>query len=225
MCGLNENTYLTLCTTFNLENLFMSDINEKLCQLINEAIRLPPNSREKYEKINEIYLLVTASGQLWREYKPYYEDALQDMWRYCCQNLHEYDSAQTQVITWFNRHLKNALARYRHNEEIRNKKIYPLINKPLSHRDIEPSLDLWEQTATWVKKDPDQVLRNVHFPHHPEITAQVIILRRLPPDIPAWKEITQEFNLNDAESKNLPKWYSRNCLPLLRKFGNEQGYI
>jgi hypothetical protein len=203
----------------------MSDINEKLCQLINDAIRLPPKSRQKYQKINEIYLLVNESGQLWREHKLYYEDALQEMWGYCCQNLHEYDSTQTQVITWFNRHLKNALARYRHNEEIRNKKIYPLINKPLSHRDIEPSLDLWEETAKWVKNDPDQVLRSIHFPDHPEITAQVIILRRLPPDIPAWKEIAQEFNLNDAESKNLAKWYSRSCLPLLRKFGNEQGYI
>ena len=75
-----------------------------------------------------------------------------------------------------------------------------------------------------MKADPDQVLRNTYFQERPEINAQVVILKRLPPDV-SWKEIAKEFNLNDAESKNLPKWYHRSCLPLLRRFGTNQGYL
>lgn len=224
----------------------MNDINTNLRRLINEAKNLPLESVERQQKIHQTYLLAMKSGKLWRENKPYYNDALQDMWEYCCSHLEEYNPTKKQVITWLNDEIIKALRRYEYKEETRPRKRHielranlnsdnfePVINnldncspeqlnKPPT--DIQPLLEMWETTVQWVKADPDQVLRNTYFQERPEINAQVVILKRLPPDV-SWKEIAKEFNLNDAESKNLPKWYHRSCLPLLRRFGTNQGYL
>jgi hypothetical protein len=223
----------------------MNDINETLRQLIDEARNLALHSVLRQQKIHQIYVLVMKSGKLWREYKPYYNDALQDMWEYCCSHLEEYDPTKKEVITWLNDEIIKALKRYKYREETRPGKRHQIhlnlnadtseelinsldnlppekLHKPPS--DIVPLLDMWEQTVQWVNTDPGQLLSNTYFQNRPEINAKVLILWRLPPDIP-WKDIAKEFNLNDADAKNLPKWYNRHCLPLLRKFGYDQGYI
>ena len=214
----------------------MDDFYFQLRQLIAKACHHPPKSLERRRIISKVHQLVMKSGKLWKEYNaPYYNDALQQMWEYCTQHPEEYDPEVNQVTTWLNDYLKKRLRNFRDAKK-RNQRRHVSswqnsegkVNNPIDSQaapeDIQPTLDIWKKTVEWVEKDPDGVLQKVCFRKRPEINAQVLILRRLPPDEP-WKNIATEFNLNPAEAKDLPKFYSRKCIPLLRQFGTKRGYI
>ncbi|NES25841.1 MAG: sigma-70 family RNA polymerase sigma factor, partial [Symploca sp. SIO3E6] len=61
----------------------MDELNQKLRQLMAEICTYPALTLEHRQKLSEVHLLVMKSGKLWKEYKPYYNDALQQMWEYC----------------------------------------------------------------------------------------------------------------------------------------------
>ena len=213
----------------------MKALNQKLRQLIAEACRHPANSLERQQKLNQVYRLVMKSGKLWKERTLYYNDALQQMWEYCCQQPEEYDSNLKQVITWLDDELKKRLRRYRYAQKkqrerhitalyIKSEKITDPVDNLKARPDIQPVLDIWSKTLNWVQTDPEGVLQSTCFRKRPEVNCQALFLLRFPAEIP-WKKIAEKFEMTPAEAKDLPKWYNRRCLPLLREFGAAQGYI
>jgi hypothetical protein len=213
----------------------MTDLDETLRKLVAEACTYPPRSLKRQQTIERIYRLVMKSGRLWREYTPYYGDALQEMWVYCCQHLEEYDPSLSGVITWLDNYLKKQLRlfRDRQNRDQRRRAnpiqteqgdILDLTDSIPARPPIEPVFDLWEKVLEWVESDPDGVLRRTCFRKRPEINAQELFLMRFPPET-SWQTIAECFHLNPAEVKDLPKFYNRRCLPLLRNFGISEGYL
>jgi hypothetical protein len=83
---------------------------------------------------------------------------------------------------------------------------------------------MMEQTLEWIRTDPDGLLRATCFRRRTAINAQALFLLRIPDKTP-WKTIASQFTLNPAESTDLPKFYNRRCLPLLKDFGKAQGYL
>lgn len=213
----------------------MKNLAHQLRQLMDEARSCPAADRERRQKFTEIFRLVSRSRKLWRENTPYYEDALQEMWEYCYQNLEEYDPTIKGVITWLDDELKKRLRKYRsrwirqqqrqatdrQTDEGQTRAIEDNIPSP---PDLQPVLEIQKTTLSWVLCDPDRTLRDKWFRERREINARALIRRRFPVDMP-WRVIATEFSLTEAEAKDLPKFYSRKCLPLLREFGAAQGYI
>ena len=217
------------------EQLTHTELNEQLIHLVAQACACSPGSPERQRYVQQLHYHVTRSNRLWRESVPYYSDALQDMWVYCCQNLEEYDSSIAGVITWLDSHLKRILRRYRDRQQRDQKRhLSAMISddgRPLdpveripARPDVSPLLEMWEKTLEWVQSDPDETLRSTCFRKRADINAQVLFLMRFPTQTP-WKDIAQRFELNAAESTDLPKFYNRRCLPLLRAFGADQGFL
>ena len=208
------------------------NLSEHLQQLVAEACSYPAKSLQRRQKLNQIVRVVTNSGKLWQETVPYYHDAVQVTWIYFCQNPERYDPNRASLITWLNTYLKWRLQDFRQQEASSSAMSVPTsisetretidpIDRLPALPDIPPML---EEIRDWAETDPDGELRNTIFRERAEINAQVLILRRLPPDTP-WDTIAAEFQLTPAAAKDLPKFYSRKCLPLLRKFGSKQGYL
>ncbi|NER28848.1 MAG: sigma-70 family RNA polymerase sigma factor [Symploca sp. SIO1C4] len=213
----------------------MDKLEQKLRQLITEICTHPLKSLERQQKLSQVCILVIKSGKLWRENTTYYNDALQQMWEYCCQHPEEYEPSLKNVTTWLNDNLKKQLRNLRDAQRRNKNRLLTIIqtqegqifdptdNIP-ARPDIDPVLEVWEATLNWVKSDPDRILRKTCFRKRSEVNAQALILRRLPPETP-WQTIATEFQLTPSESKDLPKFYSRKCLPHLRRFGTSLGYI
>lgn len=226
-------------TNYNERN----DSNEDLQQLVAEACLYPAKSPERQRKLNKIVRVVNKSGKLWRgteEDKPYYNDAITNTWIYMCQNLENYDPNRgASFITWYNSYLKWRLYDLKKNREWENL-TRPIFRKDINGKKIPMSLEdissedgtiepcssslttLIKEIRGWVQTDSDGVLRNTIFRKRHEINAQVLILRRLE-DI-RWATITAEFRLNKADTQYLPQFFSRRCIPLLRKFCEQKGY-
>jgi hypothetical protein len=214
----------------------MEPLQTRIYQLVLEACSHPPGSRERQQNLTKIIRLIDR--HLWRESTIYYEDALQKTWIYFCQNICEgktgqpYDPDRASVITWLNNYLKRKLQDYYLETQKRQAKIVDNQLKSLDESkkkvdfiDNIPAktqiFPLLEDVRRWVETDPTKKLRRIYIENRPEITCQLLILRRLPPPTP-WKIIAEELNISP---KTLSSFYHRQCLPLLQEFGHSAGYL
>ena len=72
-----------------------------------------------------------------------------------------------------------------------------------------------------MEADPQGELRGIYITNRPDVTAQILILRRLPPET-SWKDLAADYKLSVS---TLSSFYQRQCLPRLRKFGELEGYL
>ncbi|MBD2535349.1 sigma-70 family RNA polymerase sigma factor [Nostoc flagelliforme FACHB-838] len=206
----------------------VSNLNQQLQHLVAEACSHPAKSLMRRQKLSEIVRVVMKSGKLWKENTPYYNDALQQTWLYFCRNPEQYNPESCSVITWLDNCLKWRLQDFRSREAEIQAKTVPLSSLPIENTtgaieslpaaaDIPPIL---EETYQWAFTDPDNDLASTHVKGRPDVTCQILILRRLPPETP-WKNIAKEFDLPPSTA---PNFYKRECLPRLRNFALRQGY-
>lgn len=201
-------------------------------RLVEEACKHPPGSAARQKNLTQIIRLVTP--QLWRENTPDYQDALQQTWLYFCRNIcvgkentgEPYDKSRSAIVTWLNFYLKKRLQDL-YERRLKEPTITspPDLNKtsdPLENIPAEPDIPpLLEQVKQWVEADPNGELSRIHIINSSDVTAQVLILRRLPPET-SWKDLAAEYNLSIS---TLSSFYQRQCLPRLRKFGESEGYL
>ena len=215
---------------------YMNELEERLRQLVTDACSHRAGSAARQKNLTRIIRLVT--NKLWKESTPYYQDALQQTWVYFCQNICEgntgepYNPSRGSVVTWLNFYLKRRLQDfYIDDQKQKAKNVSTYVGKfelgETEHDTIEnlaanPDVPLLlEDVRRWVETDPDGELSTIHITNHPKVTAQVLILRRLPPE-ESWKTLAAEFNLSIS---TLSSFYQRQCLPRLRNFGQSEGYL
>ncbi len=83
--------------------------------------------------------------------------------------------------------------------------------RPLLEKISEQQLILYVRAK--IEADESGELRNYHIEDHPEVTAQVLILRRLDPAV-TWNDLAQEF---DISSRTLSSFYRRQSKPRLKE--------
>ncbi len=211
----------------------MEQLSQSLSQLVQQACKHPPGSRQRQKNLTKIIRLV--NGKLWQENTPYYEDALQETWIYFCRNICEgksgqvYNPDQATVITWLNTYLKWRLKdgyiqiekqkkqTVSVQEDSQDNPINLIDNLP-AQADTPPLL---QEIEKWALEDSQNKLRRIYLEDCPQITAQVLILKRLPPETP-WKQLAEEYKVAPG---TLSSFYQRKCKPLLREFSKSQGYI
>lgn len=214
-------------------NYRMSGLEEQLRRLVEEACGHPPGSPLRARALTQIIRLVAV--RLWRENTSYYQDALQQTWLYFCRNICEgYDPDRGTVITWLNVYLKHRLQDlYLKAQEDNIRKaslniqqlasgdksdIYDPIDNIAAPPDAPPIL---ENVQLWASADNSGDLRQTHIQGRPDVNCQVLILKRLPPEV-SWKELASEYGLTVS---TLSSFYQRQCIPRLRQFALDEGYL
>ncbi|MBD3882270.1 sigma-70 family RNA polymerase sigma factor [Phormidium tenue FACHB-886] len=211
---------------------------DELRQLVKEACSHPPGSPARQRNLTKVIRF--CAGKLWRDSTPYYQDALQQTWVYFCQNVCEattgdrYNPDRSSVSTWLNSYLRrrlqdfyidaqkqqatraSGLARSSRSGDVGE--VVDPIDTLAAEPDVPPIL---QDVKTWAEADPTGELSKIHIEGHPQVTCQLLILRRLPPET-GWKQLSAELGLSVS---TLSSFYQRQCLPRLRKFGESEGYL
>ena len=199
-----------------------------LSQLVAETCQHPPGSKERQKNLTKIIRLI--SHQLWRENTPYYEDALQETWIYFCRNICEgnvYDSGKATIATWLNNYLRWRLKDgYIKTQQQKKQTAFKIIDEnnraidPIDNLPAKPDIPpLLEEIQQWAKTYDK--LNRVCLENHPQVTARILILKRLPPET-SWHQLAAEYGI---AAGTLSSFYQRKCKPLLREFSQSQGYI
>lgn len=213
----------------------MEPLHPQITKLVQETCRYQQGSPERQKGLTRIILLI--SPYLWKDSTPDYQDALQKTWIYFCQNLCEgctgqpYDPEKASAVTWLNAYLKRRLQDARISRGQHASRFVSL-DSPLSSGESDTTMadflpaqpdipPILEKVYNWAEEDANQELSQFHIENHPEVTCQVLILRRLPPETP-WKELSEEFGLSVS---TLSSFYQRQCLPKLKKFAESEGLL
>ncbi|MBD2345585.1 sigma-70 family RNA polymerase sigma factor [Anabaena subtropica] len=216
----------------------MVEFDEQLRYLVAQACGHPPGSPQRQKLLTQIIRM--TSRKLWRENTAYYQDALQQTWLYFCRNVCEgltgqkYDPTYGTVITWLNAYLKRRLQDFYINQNKEQATTVPLrirqsksgesreIIDPVENLAATPEAPpILEELETWVKTDLSGELRSIHVKGRPDVNCQVLILKRLPPEV-SWKELSEQFAL---PIPTLSSFYQRQCLTRLRTFAESEGLI
>ncbi|MBD2254420.1 sigma-70 family RNA polymerase sigma factor [Nostoc parmelioides] len=216
----------------------MVEFDEQLRSLVAQACGHPPGSPQRQKLLTQIIRL--TSRRLWKEYTPYYQDALQQTWLYFCRNVCEgltgqkYDPTYGTVITWLNAYLRRRLQDFYINHNKEQATTVPLrirqsksgessdVIDPVENLAATPETPpILEELEAWVERDLSGELRGTHVKGRPDVNCQVLILKRLPPEV-SWKELSEQFGL---AIPTLSSFYQRQCLPRLRKFAESEGLI
>ena len=215
------------------------DLNERLKRLVVEACSYPKDSKARREKLSEIVRKVKRSGKLWKENTPYYQDALQEMWLFLCENVERYkpnESSSCSVLTWLDINLKWQLQDFRQANYVESRSIADSFPKPRNKSGFQqgetfealdflpspPSIPpILEEVRYWAQTDTDGELRKNHVKGRTDVNCQILILLRLPPEI-LWNRIANKMGLPESTIAN---FYKRQAWPRLRKFGFQQGYL
>ena len=204
-----------------------------LKQLVIDTCKHPPGSAARQRGMTQLIRLI--GQRLWHSSEAYYVDALQQTWIYFCRNLCEATTAKSAYnpevanpITWLNAYLKRRLQDFKIAEgkqratraSSRSVGSEGDILDPVDRLPAPPDIPPWlDQVKTWATEN--KALADVHVSKHPDVTAQVLILKRLPPETP-WKELSQEYEISVG---TLSSFYQRQCLTRLRDYGRSQGYL
>jgi hypothetical protein len=218
--------------------MVMVQFDEQLRNLVAEACGHPHGSPQRQKLLTQIIRL--TANRLWRESTPYYQDALQQTWLYFCRNVCEgltgqiYDPTYGSVITWLNAYLKRRLQDFYLNQNREQATTVPLrirqstsggtseIIDPVDNLPATPQVPpILEDLETWAKTDSHGELRGTYIKGRPDVNCQVLILKRLPPEV-SWRELSEEFGLSIP---TLSSFYQRQCLPRLRKFAELEGLL
>ncbi len=216
----------------------MVQFDEHLRRLVGEACEHPSGSPQRQKLLTQIIRLTTS--RLWRESTPYYQDALQQTWLYFCRNVCEgltgqtYDPTYGSVITWLNAYLKRRLQDFYINQNREQATTVSLRVRQSRSGGISETIDpvdnlpatpqappILEDLEIWAKTDSEGELCGTYIKGRPDVNCQVLILKRLPPEV-SWRELSQEFGLSIP---TLSSFYQRQCLPRLRKFAELQGLL
>ena len=209
----------------------------RLRRLVKEACCHPVGDPKRQSAFSEIFRLVMQSKKLWRESSPYYADALQEMWEYCFLKVDDpedgYKPDVCRVTTWLDNRLKKILRRYRDRSrrqlnrhafavQFEDGQILDPVDSLMAPQDSSFALDMLTHLLNWVNEDPNEVLRSRVCAKYPNVNAQTLLLRRLPPMEQSWADIAEELG---ADKTYIAQWYSRYCNPFLREWGRANGYI
>jgi len=206
----------------------MSELDQQLRELVIAACKHPPGSAPRQRNLTRVIRLV--SPKLWHENVPYYQDAVQQTWVYFCRHIcGNYNPELGSVPTWLNAFLKFRLLDFRNatqNDAItrvpsqieRDGEVIDRIEAIPAKPVADP---LWETVEAWARADVTGELKSLHIKGHPEVNAQMLILRRLLSET-KWKDLADEFGVGIPA---LSSFYQRQCMLRLRNFGKSEGYI
>lgn len=210
---------------------------DELDKLALEAQKHPANSKARQKALTKLIMAIQASGKLYcadrYDYPPeVYNEALQEVWLYVCQNIDRYDPSKANAITWVNymlhRRFQDAVNKYgnirrvrRHNQRgwVQNLSLdAPLKTSDSAGDSGETFLDSIPQETPpfmpadklrgYIENDPQGIFQHRHIRNHPEANYRPIALSYL--ENKSWAEIVAEFE-NQIPSGTVTSFFWRAC--------------
>jgi DNA-directed RNA polymerase specialized sigma24 family protein len=178
------------------------DLDNQLSHLALTAQRHPPLSQERQVALRQLVTGILRSRRLCRpqlgqfagNYQDIYDEALQELLLFICQNIDRYDPDRGTVMAWVNmlfdrRFFREAIPKVLGKQNLTRMTLMDLdrISAPAA----EPTLT--DTIQEFVERDPDNHLKQEHIKNHPTANFQVLLQRRLQGI--SWQDIANEFGI------------------------------
>ena len=190
-----------------------NELDEQLKQLAISAQQHPPLTQGRQLALRKLVNGIVQSGRLGRpqrgqfsgSYEDIYNEAVQELLLYICQNVEKYDPERGSVMAWVNvllerRFFKEAIPKILGKPNLQKMTLSDLDNLAPP----EETESLTEILKECIDSDPDNLFKKEYLQNYPAANFQVLLQRRFSGK--SWKEISAEFDIN---IKTLSSFYYR----------------
>jgi DNA-directed RNA polymerase specialized sigma24 family protein len=190
-----------------------NELDEQLKQLAISAQQHPALTQGRQLALRKLVNGIVQSGRLCRpqrgqfsgSYEDIYNEAVQELLLYICQNVEKYDPERGSVMAWVNvllerRFFKEAIPKILGKPNLQKMTLSDLDNLAPP----EETESLTEILKECIESDPDNLFKKEYLQNYPAANFQVLLQRRFSGK--SWKEISAEFDIN---IKTLSSFYYR----------------
>jgi hypothetical protein len=200
-----------------------NQLDEQLKDLALVAQRQPQGTKERRIALTHLINAIWQSGRLCHPYRgqfqgayeDIYDEAVQSLFFYICQNdnIRNYDLERASVMAWVNMLLERRFFPESIPKIIGKKNEIHLGKIELETLETSESLSLFEEIRQFIEDDPEGIFINEHIREHSEANFQSIAIRRY--SGLSWKEISADWGI---EIKTLNTFYYRCLKKFVHKF-------
>ena len=190
-----------------------NELDEQLKQLAISAQQHPALTQGRQLALRKLVNGIVQSGRLCRpqrgqfsgSYEDIYNEAVQELLLYICQNVEKYDPERGSVMAWVNvllerRFFKEAIPKILGKPNLQKMTLSDLDNLAPP----EETESLTEILKECIESDPDNLFKKEYLQNYPAANFQVLLQRRFSGK--SWKEISAEFDIN---IKTISSFYYR----------------
>ncbi len=188
-------------------------IDEQLQQLAITAQQHPVLTQERQLALRRLVngilysgrLCYPQRGQFASAYEDIYDEAVQELMCYVCQNIHKYEPERGSVMTWVNvllerRFFREAIPKVIGQQHVKRIAVSELNNIAFS-TESPTSTELIREC---IEIDSDDLFKQEYIEHKPTANFQTLALQRIAGK--SWKEIAAELDINASTVRS---FYSR----------------
>ncbi|BDA68819.1 hypothetical protein RIVM261_017670 [Rivularia sp. IAM M-261] len=186
-----------------MDNTRSKELDLELLKLALLAQQQPVKTIKRQLVLTRLVNEIKLSGRLChpqrnqfsaRLYEEIYNEALQELWLYICQNIHKYEPERASVIVWVNvllerRFFREAIPKVLGKASVERMNLSELENTPY----LEEPPALTEVLREYIENDPENLFKKEHIEKYPSATFQALAQRRFKGK--SWKEIAAEFEV------------------------------
>lgn len=190
-----------------------NELDEQLKQLAISAQQHPPLTQGRQLALRKLVNGIVQSGRLCHpqrgqfsgSYEDIYDEAVQELLLYICQNIEKYDPERGSVMAWVNvllerRFFKEAIPKIIGKPNLQKMTLSDLDNIAPP----EETVSLIEVLKECIELDSENLFKREHLPNCSAANFQSLLQRRLSGK--SWKEISIEFGIN---VKTISSFYYR----------------
>lgn len=178
------------------------NLDEQLNQLAIAAQQYPPLTKERQLALTKLVNGIVQSGRLYHPhhgqfsgvYDDIYNEAVQELLLYICQNIDKYDPKRGDVMAWTNfllerRFFTAAIPEFVDKQGVRKMTLFDLDN----FASPKPTKTLIELLKDCIESDLENLFKQEHIENHPAANFQTLVKQRISGK--SWKDISAELNI------------------------------
>ncbi len=180
-----------------------NELDEQLKQLAISAQQHPPLTQGRQLALRKLVNGIVQSGRLCRpqrgqfsgSYEDIYDEAVQELLLYICQNVEKYNPERGSMMAWVNvllerRFFKEAIPKILDQQGLQKMTLSDLDNL-LPPEETESLTEILKEC---VESDPENLFKKEYLQNYPAANFQALLQRRILGK--SWKEIAVEFDIN-----------------------------
>lgn len=185
------------------------ELDRWLKQMVLTAQQYPAQSDERRDALNILIKAILKSGRLMPQNNLFeqdiYDEALQNLLIYLCENIEKYDPTQGFFRSWL-----KALMLKKFYREIKYKESKMAFKKVSISSELDeevltkPTQTLSEIVIRCIESDPDNVFKNSYIENHPRANFQALVALKI--ENISWRDISA---IMKVKSSTLNTFYLR----------------
>jgi hypothetical protein len=209
-----------------MTNDSINQLNAQLKESALLAQQHPQASMARRIALTRLINSIWVSGRLIRPYKgqfqllyeDIYDEAVQNLFFYLCQNdnINKYNPERSEVMTWVNMLLTKRFFPEAIPKIIGRENEINLENSHLENIPSSQSASLFEQVIECIESDPEAIFHKEHLKGHPEANFQAIARRRY--SGVSWNDISTEWGIGITSLHNFYQRSMKKFAPIFREY-------